>query len=383
MRNSSLTDLGHGPYKRYREPLVPPSELVFKASPEQLSQIEALANKLEPSLYKAILLGLTTTAESIDLNMLIAALESGDVGKVLGLLALDKAAEAFAALQPAVQAGVYAAGAYAATQVVAVSGASFTFGQLNPRLISWLQAYSLNLIQQINDQTREAVRSFLVQGMTAGKNPKDVAREVKNIIGLTEKQAKAVQNYRKELETFHLKRTAGAYGLGNKVNRVNGTQVSILDEDGLNSDGINARRLRDFRFDGQLKTAMSTGKPLKPEQIDKMVAAYQRKFLAYRSRTIARTEALRTTNMGIQDGWRQAIEAGKVPEDFVRKQYIVARDERLCEVCSPVPSLNPKQGVKLAAPFNTPKGPYNLPPLHPNCRCTVFFRVYEPSQLKG
>lgn len=383
MRNSSLTDLGHGPYKRYREPLVPPSELVFKASPEQLSQIEALANKLEPSLYKAILLGLTTTSESIDLNMLINALESGDVGKVLGLLALDKAADAFAALQPAVQAGVYAAGAYAATQVVAVSGASFTFGQLNPRLISWLQTYSLNLIQQINDQTREAVRAYLVQGMTAGRNPKDVAREVKNIIGLTEKQAKAVQNYRKELETFHLKRTAGAYGLGNKVNRVNGTQVSILDEDGLNSDGINARRLRDFRFDGQLKTAMSTGKPLKPEQIDKMVAAYQRKFLAYRSRTIARTEALRTTNMGIQDGWRQAIEAGKVPEDFVRKQYIVARDERLCEVCSPVPSLNPKQGVKLAAPFNTPKGPYNLPPLHPNCRCTVFFRLYEPSQLKG
>lgn len=383
MHRTSLTDLGHGPYKRYREPLVPPSHLVFKASGEQLTQIEALANKLEPGLYKAILLGLTTTAESIDLNMLIAALESGDVGKVLGLLALDKAAEAFAALQPAVQAGVYAAGAYAASQIVQVSGASFTFGQLNPRLISWLQAYSLNLIQQINDQTREAVRSFLVQGMTAGKNPKDVAREVKTIIGLTEKQAKAVQNYRKELETFHLKRSANAYGLGNKVSRVNGTQVSILDEDGLNSDGINARRLRDFRFDGQLKTAMSTGKPLKPEQIDKMVAAYQRKFLAYRSRTIARTEALRTTNMGIQDGWRQAIEAGKVPEELVRKQFIVSRDERLCEVCSPVPSLNPKQGVKLGAPFNTPKGPVNLPPLHPNCRCTVFFRVYEPGQIKA
>jgi hypothetical protein len=328
-------------------------------------------------------MGLTTTAEAIDMNMLIAALESGDVGKVLGLLALDKAADAFAALQPAVQAGVYAAGAYAATQIVQVSGASFSFGQLNPRLISWLQAYSFNLIQQINDQTRDAVRQYLVEGMTAGKNPKVVAQEVKQIIGLTEKQAKAVQNYRKELQTFHLKRSAGSYGLGNKVNRVNGTQVSITDEDGLNSDGINARRLRDFRFDGQLKTAMNSGKPLSEAQIDKMVSAYQRKFLAYRSRTIARTEALRTTNMGIQDGWRQAIEAGKVPEDLVRKQWIVARDERLCEVCSPVPKLNPKQGVKIGAPFNTPKGPYNLPPVHPNCRCTVFMRVYEPAQLKG
>lgn len=382
MQHTSLNDSSHGIYKRYREPLVPPSELVFKASGDQLTQIEQLANKLEPNLYKAILLGLTTTADSIDLNMLINALESGDVGKVLGLLTLDKAADAFAALQPAVQTGVYSAGAYAATQIVQASGATFSFGQLNPRLISWLQAYSFNLIQQINDQTREAVRQYLVQGMTAGKNPKDVAREVKQIIGLTEKQAKAVQNYRKELETFHLKRTAGSYGLGNKVNRVNTTQVTILDGDGLNTDGINARRLRDFRYDGQLKTAMTSGKPLKAEQIDKMVAAYQRKFLAYRSRTIARTEALRTTNMGIQDGWRQAIEAGKVPEDLVRKQFIVARDERLCEVCSPVPKLNPKQGVKIGAPFNTPKGPYNLPPLHPNCRCTVFMRLFEPAQLK-
>lgn len=373
----------HGPYRRLGAPLVAPSQLVFKAKGDELTQIEQLAAKLEPSLYAAVMAGINASAEALDLNSIIAALESGDVGKVLAILSVDKAAEAFSALQPALQAGVYAAGAAGAAQIaMQVSGATFTFGQLNPRLIEWLQTYSLGLIRQINDGTREAIRDYLVTGMTGGENPKDVARSIKQIVGLTDRQAKAVLNYRKELETFHLKRTAGGYGLGNKVDRVNGTQVFRPDEDGLPSDGIQLRRLRDFRYDGVLQRSMEQGKPLKPEQIDRMVDAYRRKYLAYRSRTIARTEALRTTNMGVQDAWRQAIESGKVPEELVRKKYIVAKDERLCKVCAPIPSMNPAQGVKMGAPFNTPKGPINLPPVHPNCRCSIVMRVYEPTQLK-
>jgi hypothetical protein len=89
---------------------------------------------------------------------------------------------------------------------------------------------------------------------------------------------------------------------------------------------------------------------------------------------------MRALNIGVQDGWRQAVMEGKVVEDLIRRFWKVARDERLCEICSPVPSLN-KKGVKLGQPFTTPKGPTMLGPLHPDCRCHVFIRQMEPEQI--
>jgi hypothetical protein len=360
-----------------------PRSIIYKARRSE-GDAEALASKLEPELAKAILDAFVKQQGNADVDAIITALEAGDVGKVLELLDLPASIAAFEGVTSSLHTGANAAGAMAAAQVaLQVKGVSFAFNSLNPRLITWLQTYSLRLIRQISDGTREGIRQYLTQGMKDGKNPKAVARQIKGIIGLTDKQAQAVYNYRKELETFHLKRSAGSWGLGNKIDQVNGTQVLRPGEDGSPLDGIGQRRLRDFRYDGQLKRALESGKPLKPEQIDKMVAAYQRKYLAYRSRTIARTEAIRTTNMGIQDAWQQALDKGVVKEDLTRKKWIVSADERLCQVCGPIPGLNPPKGIKHQQSFITPDGPQMLPPMHPNCRCTVFYRVYEPKQLEG
>lgn len=365
-------------------PLCDPRAIVFKAKGGDITAVEALANKLEPGLAKAILDALKAQGAAVPLDALVAALESGDVGKVIALLDTPEVTAAFSKLTAPLQQAVYAGGALGAGTIASeVRGAAFVFDQLNPRLLTWLQTYNLGLIREIGEQTKEGIREYLLAGMTAGRNPKDVAREVKTVIGLTDRQSRAVFNFRRELETFHQRQSAGGYNLGAKIDRVNGTQVLRPDEDGLPKDGITERRLRDFRFDGQLKQSMATGKPLSKAQIDKMVEAYQRKYLAYRSRTIARTEAIRTTNMGIQDAWRQAIESGKVPEALVRKRWVLTRDERLCKVCGPIPSMNPQRGVTMGQPFATPKGPVTIPPAHPNCRCSITFRVWEPEQLKG
>lgn len=359
---------------------ISPAEVIYKEK-YSITDIEALAFKLESTLAKEIIAALIKQKESVSIDDIAEALISGDVGKVLALLDLPTSLVALQALTAPLIDGVFAAGAYTAATAFAPVRATFAFNRLNPRLIDWLDTYSLDLIKQINTGTKEGIRQYLVSGMTAGKGPKQVATEVKGIIGLTNRQAQAVKNYRAELETFHNKRTAGAMGLGKKPAKVNGTQVSILNDDGENADGVNQRRLRDFRYDGQLKTAMESGKPLTPAQIDKMVAAYERKYLAYRARTIARTEAMRATNVGVQDAWQQAIDLGKVDEQQVRKQWLVARDERLCESCGPIPRMNPKIGIKHAQTFKTPDGPQMAPPMHPNCRCTVFYRTYEPSQI--
>lgn len=362
--------------------LVPPRYVTIrKAKPEQLSEIERLAAKMEPQLAKALMDLLTKMQDSVDLEAIAAALRAGDVGKVVSLITAATDAVTESAVVNALQDAVWAAGALTATMTGDFTAVAFQFNRLNPRLIDWLQGYSLGLIRQIKADTREAIREKLVAGMTAGDNPIKTARDIKTVVGLTRRQAQAVENYRKELESFHLKTNANGYGLGRKIDRVNGRQVFKPGKDGSPKDGIDLRRLRDFRYDGQLKAAVKTGQPLSPAQIDKMVAAYARKYRQFRSQTIATTEALRATNVGVEESWKQIIEQGAAPEELVRKQWIVAKDERLCEVCAPVPSMNPKRGVPFRAAFQTPDGPQMRPPLHPRCRCVLFIRRYEPEQL--
>lgn len=357
---------------------------IRKARAPEPDEIEAFAAKLEPGLAKAILAAFQAQKDAVSLDDLVAAIQSGDVGKVLALLGLPPFESAMGGVQTALQNATFQAGAMGAQQIATrIVGATFAFNQLNPRLIDWLQTYSLGLIRQINEGTKEGIRQYLVQGMQAGQNPRDVAREVRTVIGLTDRQAQAVKNFRKELQTFHLKRGAGGWNLGGKISRApGGAQVMALDEEGMPKDGILERRLRDFRFDGQLKAALAGGKPLTPAQIEKMVDAYARKYLKHRSEMIARTEALRTTNFGVQDSWRQSIEKGLVPEQNVRRQWVLSKDERTCPTCSPIPKMNPKRGVPFGQPFATPKGGQFLPPMHPACRCTVFIRAFEPSQLQ-
>lgn len=375
-----MIQISAGPYQRLRPTLVLPAA-IRKARRGPTDEVEAFAAKLEPALAKAVLAALQAQKDAVSLDAIVAAIQAGDVGKVLALLGLPL--NGAGAISTALQDATWAAGALGASQVAArITGATFAFNQLNPRLIDWLSTYSLGLIRQINDTTKEGIRQYLTTGMNAGANPRDTAREVRQVIGLTDRQAQAVKNFRKELETFHLRRSAGGYNLGGKISRApGGAQVYALDDDGNVKDGILERRLRDFRFDGQLKRAMEFGKPLTPAQIDKMVEAYARKYLKYRSEMIARTESLRATNFGVQDAWRQAIESGAAQEQAVRRQWVVSKDERLCSLCSPVPRLNPKLGVAFGQPFVTPKGPQMLPPLHPACRCTVWIQPFEPSQL--
>jgi hypothetical protein len=75
--------------------------------------------------------------------------------------------------------------------------------------------------------------------------------------------------------------------------------------------------------------------------------------------------------------WRQAAADGLVDPAQVRRHWVVADDERLCEVCEPIPNLNPG-GVGLDEPFRTPIGALDGPTAHPRCRCTTWVRLVRP-----
>lgn len=336
--------------------------------------VEALAASYEKPIAAAIVKALEQSGDAIDLDELAAALAGGNLQKVLDLLNI-KLGPATDAIQNAVWAG-----GSLGTTALNLTGIEWHFNRLNPTLVNWLQNYTLGLIRELTDSTREAIRGQLIDGMRAGVNPRTQAATIKQTVGLTARQSNAVWNFRKELEGFHNRASADGFNLGAKIDRVNGAQVFKPGDDGSPKDGITERRLRDFRYDGQLNRAMTTGKALAPAQIDKMVAAYARKYRKFRAQMIARTEAMRALNMGTQDAFRQAAEAGKVQEHLIRRFWRVASDERTCDICEPIPDMN-SEGVTLAGPFATPEGGTFLPPMHPNCRCHVFIRVLEPQQL--
>lgn len=356
-------------------------EAVQKAKP---SDIEALAEKLEPALARAVRDLIKDHVSSVNLADLEEALKQGQNWKVLDIIGAVDPQKA-AAVRESLQNAVWAGGALAANEALVLREARFAFNRLNPALISWLETYSLNLIRSVEEGTRAAVRSALVEGMKAGRNPIDQARQIKQVVGLTESQAKAVANYRKELESFHLKRSAKSWGLGNERSKLSGVDVMPIDpKTGKPKDGIEQRRLRDQRYDGTLKRAMAKREPIPPEKIDKMVDRYQERMIQNRARTIARSESLRATNVGVQEAWRQAIEDRKVDGALVRKKWVLNRSERTCRICIGIFKAQPKRGIPLDASFVNPHGvaPLKGPIAHPNCLCTVFVRLFEPEQLQ-
>lgn len=356
-------------------------EAVTKAA--KPSDIEALAERLEPALARAVRDLIKDHVGSVDLDKLETALKSGQSYHVLDIIGDVDPVKA-QAVRDALQNAVWAGGALA-TQAPVLNEARFAFQRLNPHLITWLETYSLNLIRDIGEGTRAAVRTTLVEGMRAGKNPIDQARQIKQVVGLTESQAQSQIKYRKFLETIHERRSVKRMGLGNQRSKLSGVNVMPIDaKTGKPTDGIEQWRLRDQRFDRALQSAVANKKPLTPEQIDKMVEARQRLVIQNRARTIARTESLRATAAGVNESWRQAIEERKVDGGLVRKRWGLSKDERTCRVCLGIFKAQPKRGIPLDASFHNPNGlaPIRLPPAHPSCRCHPVIRMWEPEQLQ-
>jgi hypothetical protein len=237
-----------------------------------------------------------------------------------------------------------------------------------------LQRYELGLIRDISEKTREGIRQIVSDGIKDGRNPRAVARELKKSVGLTAGQAKSVSGFRKDLETFHLRRSAKAWNLGGKKSKApGGAGVYAIDPEGNPIDGILARRLRDFRYDKQLMKAMQSGKALTPEQIDKMVGRYRERMIGYRADNIAKTESLRAINAGNHEAWKQAAEQGT---GNIRKFWRTAGDERVRLAHRAIPKLNP-DGVPIDDLFRTPSGPVLHPPYGVNCRCVAVYKVVD------
>lgn len=129
----------------------------------------------------------------------------------------------------------------------------------------------------LTQEARETIRQVVVEGVTRGDAPRQTARRLRDSLGLTPQQERAVSNYRAALESGDHTRALGY-------------------------------ELRDGRSDRSMRPGME----LSQDRIDRLVEAYRRNAVNYRAETIARTESLRAAHEGARDAMTQAIQRGDV-----------------------------------------------------------------------
>jgi hypothetical protein len=299
-------------------------------------RFEAEISRLTPTVRAAFLQAVADIKRTSDLKRLTAAVEGRDVQSVLSLLNLGP--EYFAPLDEAVR-GVYVAGgAYTMSSLPATNPATrsalvIRFQGRNPRAESWVADRSSRLIVEIIDGQRALVRDVLTQKLAAGVNPRTTALDLVGrvvdgkrqggIVGLTSRDARAVENYR-----------------------------AALIEDGRAA-----------------------------AQIERMTNRYSNKLLLRRGETIARTETIAALNAGRDEGVTQLIERGEVPAEDVTGEWSASADGRVRDSHAGMDGQTQPHGE----PFQSPTGAQMMFPGDSslgaggedviNCRCYLAVKI--------
>lgn len=226
-------------------------------------------------------------------------------------------------------------------------GLSFNPG--NPRAARAMEAQRLDLIRQMTDSQRAAIRVALTDGLSEGRGAIGQARAFRDAIGLTERQWRAVSNYRRLL------REGDAEAL--------------------------ARDIRDRRFDPSVRRAVNSGEPLSAEHVDRMVERYTARYHQYRAEMIARTEGGRALSEGREEGLRQVREGLELDDDQIVRVWRSTRDARTRDTHRSMDGQERRSGEA----FVSPAGARLMYPHDPSapaeetiaCRCVVVHRIEE------
>lgn len=208
-----------------------------------------------------------------------------------------------------------------ANSIMAMTGAEawkrleipYTFDIRNPYAERWLAEHGAELVTQVGDETKLAIRSIVLEGMQTGFPPRDMARRIKPLIGLTDRDARAVMRYWMS----------------------------------LNEDAAD----------------------LSQRRRDSMALEYSGRLLRNRALNVARTETISAANQGTLNAWKVARDNGFVlPES--KKVWISAMgSKRTCKYCRAIDG----QKVGLDEKFHSALlgKDVNGPTLHPSCRCSI------------
>jgi len=322
-----------------------------------MDRIDELIDAWDSKLRRAFIAAVHALRDRAQVSLVVERLEKGDVAGALAAVDLDPIA--FRSFESTIAQAFEDGGRATIDRVPALKQPdgfrlSIEFDVRNLRAEGWLRDHSGKAVTEILADQRDMVRSALVAGMEAGRNPRSVAldlvgrinaatgRREGGLIGLTSSQEVWVRGFAQELADV--------------------PSAAALD-----------RKLRDKRFDSAIRKAIAEQKPLPAELREKMLVAYRNRALRLRAETIARTEAMVALHESQSVAMQAAIQSGAIDEDQVAFVWRTARDARVRDTHR---TMNGQRAV-LGQPFISGSGArirYPGDPAAPaaeviNCRC--------------
>jgi hypothetical protein len=263
-------------------------------------ELERRAARLEPGLRAAILDAFRRLSRDLDLGAIEAALRDGDLDAVVRtVLPPTAVAAAFYGTRKILRDGVATAANATIRNTPRLRRLNIRFDELSPNILQAVRTIETGSLGFLQGETRAAVRDAVTRMLEGGLGPRQIARSLNNVIGLTPHQLGIIGNFRDALEAGDAGKALGY-------------------------------TLRDKRFDAQLRKLADTDTPLTPEQIERMTDGYTRKYRAYNAEVHARTAALESQRIGNQTAWKEAAsELG--PDVVVVKRWNATLDSRTRE----------------------------------------------------
>jgi len=297
--------------------------LLLKETTEQL--ILRVADRLEPEIRVAFLNAVEAAKKSIPVNRLTELLEDGNITGALEAVNIKLTPEQLRPIEDAITKATVSTAKVTATEF------GMNFSLIQPHAVRFAMEQAGKLIVGIDSETRQAVADIVTRGVREGVAPRQQARLIREIVGLTRRDAAAVDRF------LH-----GAIESGMRGPQARGRAERM------------ARRL-----------------------------------LNRRAENIARTETIHASNMGTQISWESAQDAGLLPPG-TQKVWIATEDSRTCPICAvldgQVVDLGERFDVQEQAtsfeidgttirvrdtePLRRPTTT-RTPPAHPSCRCTM------------
>lgn len=330
--------------------------------PSAKTRLLALIDKFEPELRKVFLGAIDDLVLNADIKRIAELLEAGDIDGALKAVHIDPAV--FRDLEDAI-ARAYSAGGNAAVQSLPAMKAPaggkvvMRFDARQPRAELWLRRHSSNLVTAIVSDQREAIRNALRGGMEAGRNPRSTALD---IVGRTNKATG--------------RREGGIVGLtSGQENSVRRARNELLSGEEADLRRYLLRKARDRRFDGQVLKALTDGTAVPADVVDRAAGRYSDRLLKLRGDTIARTESLASLHASQNEAFHQAVDAGGIRAQDVRRVWITASDARVRDSHAAMEGESVGLDERFSNGLLFPGEPGGPPEEVINCRCIVDIRV--------
>lgn len=199
---------------------------------------------------------------------------------------------------------------------------TFRFDRTNPSAVLWVEQHAAELVTEVTDGTRKAIRRIITRAFVEGIPPREAAEMLRKVVGLHSRDEEAIEALRKRI----LDNPGGKVFAGKRPIRVP-------------EKGMTKAKLR------------------------QTLSKYADRLRNRRALLIARTETIRGSNEGQNQLWNQAIERGQLPRN-TKRVWIATGDERTCPICSELDG-------KVAPISGSFENRFSSPPAHPGCRCTT------------